>query len=66
MFANPNLNPNQGQMPVNSRGAEDLFPQITGSASIGVSQWWQNPAVLIGGTVVAGLGIWALIRATKK
>jgi len=46
-----------------ARGAEDFFPQITGSANIGVAQWWQNPAVLIGGAVVVLGGIYLL---TKK
>ena len=46
-----------------TRGVTDLFPQITGGANIGVSQWWQNPAVLIGGAVVVLGGIYLL---TKK
>lgn len=42
----------------------DMFPQITGGANIGVSQWWQNPMV-IGGIIIGG-GLLVYLATRKK
>ena len=48
------------------RGAEDFFPQITGQASVGVAQWWQNPIILgVGALAVIGGTIY-LVSKNKK
>jgi len=51
------------QAPAETRDASDFFPQITGSANVGVAQWWQNPMVIGAGALVVVGGIYL---ATKK
>lgn len=43
----------------------DIFPQVTGGASIGVSQWWQNPLVIGGLVLTAGTIIYFATRDKK-
>lgn len=55
----------RGQDPSGGQGGQKsgLFPQVTGQASVGVSQWWQNPMV-IGGLALGAIGVTYLL--TKK